>query len=558
MASVIDIDALLDFGENTAVNVKPLAAQMRSITRQRPSIDKANVVGDKTAEALEQIQDVLDQLLKAIGQAPEVTNISIDSADLRSLVVGGRRGPGELLVLNGAPNYEEIGFIGVRVSDEVWTIATLVDETITTTTAHSLRVGDAVFIDGPSDIEHQGYWDVSAVISDTVFEIADPPSASGTGGTAILIWRGGWMKSLSIGGTGFEDAPFFFDPTGQGYIGQFGKLTLLGPAGTERGWLGADFEASKNVSGVANAAGLFRVTVATHGYATGDTVYLQDIGGTPDANGEWAITVIDANNFDLDDSVFAGAYTSGGTSTLYWDAAWLRRAFLGGVSREEAPFKVAANGDVIIDNRGLSSRATFVLDFNGVTTEVNNSIEGSNPFGLRTTLNSNPDRKTWVDFSGIYSENGAGATSFSGLLSGGGGSEGGGSLFDGTAGQILISSADGVIDMDGTIILDIADQTIAVGSTILIDAANNVVSIDDPSGVLRINGNDVVQDTVTGWSIGGGGSPGRSFGATFPPATASVAYVQSEMQTVMDQSVFLSEVLMALLLDLSSAQRLIG
>ena len=44
---------------------------------------------------------------------------------------------------------------------------------------------------------------------------------------------------------------------------------------------------------------------------TNQRVVIQEVGGVP-ANGNWAITVIDASNIDLQSSVFSGTYTSGG------------------------------------------------------------------------------------------------------------------------------------------------------------------------------------------------------------------------------------------------------
>lgn len=66
---------------------------------------------------------------------------------------------------------------------------------------------------------------------------------------------------------------------------------------------------------VDNGGGLIRVTVTTHGYSTGDYVNIQDVVGTTEANGDWQITVIDANTFDLDSSTFTNTYVSGGTAS---------------------------------------------------------------------------------------------------------------------------------------------------------------------------------------------------------------------------------------------------
>lgn len=66
----------------------------------------------------------------------------------------------------------------------------------------------------------------------------------------------------------------------------------------------------------AGASSKVRITIAGHGWATGDRVTVVEVGGVTSANGSYYITVIDANNFDLDGSLFSGTYTSGGRATL--------------------------------------------------------------------------------------------------------------------------------------------------------------------------------------------------------------------------------------------------
>lgn len=72
---------------------------------------------------------------------------------------------------------------------------------------------------------------------------------------------------------------------------------------------------SAGVSNVTNnGSNLFRITTSgAHSRSTGDRVTLASIGGTPNANGNWTITVINSTTFDLQGSTFAGTYTSGGT-----------------------------------------------------------------------------------------------------------------------------------------------------------------------------------------------------------------------------------------------------
>lgn len=68
-------------------------------------------------------------------------------------------------------------------------------------------------------------------------------------------------------------------------------------------------------SAVTISGALIKITSTSHGRTTGDRVYIKDVEGVTAANGQWYVTVIDANNFTLDDSVFAGTYTA---STGEW------------------------------------------------------------------------------------------------------------------------------------------------------------------------------------------------------------------------------------------------
>jgi hypothetical protein len=70
-----------------------------------------------------------------------------------------------------------------------------------------------------------------------------------------------------------------------------------------------------DLSGVAladaGASDEIRVTATAHGLTTGDRVHFQDVEGVTAANGTWYVTRIDADTFDLDDSVFSSSHTSG-------------------------------------------------------------------------------------------------------------------------------------------------------------------------------------------------------------------------------------------------------
>jgi hypothetical protein len=63
-----------------------------------------------------------------------------------------------------------------------------------------------------------------------------------------------------------------------------------------------------------NGSGAIRLTATAHGLETSDIVQNSGVGGTIEANAQWVVTVIDANHFDLNNSTFSNAYTSGGTA----------------------------------------------------------------------------------------------------------------------------------------------------------------------------------------------------------------------------------------------------
>jgi hypothetical protein len=79
------------------------------------------------------------------------------------------------------------------------------------------------------------------------------------------------------------------------------------------------------ITGASNASPI-KITVANHGFNSGETVVIAGVGGNTAANGTWIITVFDANNFTLNGSTGSGAYTSGGTAVV---AARLRRGVFG-------------------------------------------------------------------------------------------------------------------------------------------------------------------------------------------------------------------------------------
>lgn len=104
----------------------------------------------------------------------------------------------------------------------------------------------------------------------------------------------------------FKDGP---------YLSTNATVTTLAPSATSGNGITITAGPARTITGAAdNGSGEIRITAVGHGYATGVKVHIAGVTGTTEANGDWTITVIDADHFDLDGSTFVNAYVSGGTA----------------------------------------------------------------------------------------------------------------------------------------------------------------------------------------------------------------------------------------------------
>lgn len=104
---------------------------------------------------------------------------------------------------------------------------------------------------------------------------------------------------------------------------------------------------------VNNGSGLIRLTVTAHGYETGDKVNVGTVGGVSNATGQWTITVITANTFDLRASTFSGTYTSGGTAIRYF-AGGLFQQIAVGTSFADYKLRAFPDGTLKLKNAIIS------------------------------------------------------------------------------------------------------------------------------------------------------------------------------------------------------------
>ena len=123
--------------------------------------------------------------------------------------------------------------------------------------------------------------------------------------------------------------PYQFTRTG-GPAGLLAKINSSGVVAFVPVFVEFEFAAGLNLTvtgAVSGTGGAVKLTIGytsgwgtlgnpTDGLATGDSVAVQGIVGTTEANGTWTITVNDGTHITLTGSTFVHAYTTGGTAQL--------------------------------------------------------------------------------------------------------------------------------------------------------------------------------------------------------------------------------------------------
>lgn len=168
---------------------------------------------------------------------------------------------------------------------------------------------------------------------------------------------------------------------------------------------------------VNNGAGLIRLTVTAHGYETADKVNVLSVGGVAAAAGQWLITVISANTFDLRGSTFAGTYTTGGTCIRYFAggnfqniavgpsfANYRLRAFPDGTLkiRDATIVLNGAGGTITLDP--VIPSITELNTINGVQTRIENGliyVEDTSGGGSAPRVELDPNVILLVNISGV-------------------------------------------------------------------------------------------------------------------------------------------------------------
>ena len=136
-----------------------------------------------------------------------------------------------------------------------------------------------------------------------------------------------WFRELHAGDFILTNNPalsvFNVNLDGSVSIGDNGWIDCHDPFGGNAAWIGTQYDTLAITGAADNGAGLIRLTVPNHNFATGNAgvhVLNMQFAGVTNATGLWTLTVIDASHVDLQNSVFAGSFAlppaTGGIPTM--------------------------------------------------------------------------------------------------------------------------------------------------------------------------------------------------------------------------------------------------
>lgn len=377
--SVLNLGSLQPADTPSLLDIRPFLNRMR----RGPESD-----------AFEQIQQAIDALQEVIrSQSPTLEYLSIDAADIATLNVGGQFSPGQMTVLNGPPNYDDIGWIGSAANAASVNLTSIVAGLATAAAPHELKVGDNVYIEGTTVDAQTGFYVVATTPLATTFTVVDGFSGNSTGGTLTKQFQGGWLKTFAVGGTYFGDAPFQVDVDGSLSITN-ALITLIGTGGTivldpnvpwmtiadsgDNIWaiLGIQTDAPKTITAATNASPVV-VTIVGHGYVDGDTIIVAGATGNTAINGYRIVQVVNANTFtmtDIDGVVINGngVYAGTATATRYY-AGGLFQGLAIGTSWDDYKLRAFADGSLKIRDAEISLTSgdgTLLLDPDGPTFSI--------------------------------------------------------------------------------------------------------------------------------------------------------------------------------------------
>lgn len=116
-------------------------------------------------------------------------------------------------------------------------------------------------------------------------------------GDGVRTWNIGWQALTESRREALRD---FWEDN----LGAYGQFYFRDPGNGDN---------LLTITDVTDVGGLIGIESVAHGLTTGDRAIVAGVTGTVAANDVWLVTVVDADNLTLDDSVWDAAYTGGGT-----------------------------------------------------------------------------------------------------------------------------------------------------------------------------------------------------------------------------------------------------
>lgn len=336
--------------------------------RQRPSADLQSMAPRDSGVALLHLQRQIDYLFRQIGSPPSIDYFSVEAAEIGTLYVGNLDGAGQIEIYSGPPSYDLVGWFGTRDSGASVAVTSITGGTVVVAGLHGLRVGNIVLISGTSNLVHNDYWAVTAIIDPSTFTIS--ATGNSTGGEMTRQFRGGWVQEFAHGGSSPEDAPVWSNYLGQTYFGGEAAIILLGPQDQEIGFFGTDYSNDTfSVVSATNATPIVVTTDQPHNLVEGDTCYIFNAGGNTAANGLFIARNLTADAlelYDLSNSPVAGNGSySGGATLIPYDSGILVQTIAIGQSFDNYKLRAFRDGslrikDALIELTGATS--SIILD----------------------------------------------------------------------------------------------------------------------------------------------------------------------------------------------------
>jgi predicted aspartyl protease len=172
-----------------------------------------------------------------------------------------------------------------------------------------------------------------------------------------------------------------------------GKQTLM-KAGFDLSAVGTNIKAAlidtaqltNQITAITNATPA-QVTSTAHGLSTGDTVVIVGVAGATGANGYWTVTLVDANNFTINNGSNPGVWTSGGAIVRLSVDAFL--------SAIPAGARTALTGN--LGSKTVSSQAVFDANDDTFGTIVGGPINRGIIVYRDTGSAATSDLLHWID-----------------------------------------------------------------------------------------------------------------------------------------------------------------